>query len=225
MTTIILRTFIIYFAVACGIRMTGKRQIGELRLSELITTLLISELAVMPLSDTDIPILHALVPAALIFSLEITIPWLVAKSALLKRIVDGTPSILIRHGVLDTAELAKMRITIEELIAELRLKDIADIADVDYAILEQNGRISVFPKASERPPTAKDMKIKANNTGIAHILISDGFPSKAGLALTGHDMHWLKSKLPKSRTIEDVFLFTVDDAETINIIYKRKENT
>lgn len=224
MTTILLRTLIIYLLLACGMRLTGKRQIGELRLSELITTLIISELAVMPLSDTDMPLLHALIPAILIFSFEIIIPWLAAKSAVLKRIVDGTPSILIRRGELDTAELARMRITIEELIAELRLKDIADISDVDYAILEQNGRISVFPKPGERPPTAKEMQIKAKNPGIAHVLISDGCPSIAGLKMTGHDLNWLHSKLPESKTVADVFLFTLNDAGKINIIYKRKEN-
>ncbi len=224
MTTILLRTFIIYFTLACGMRLMGKRQIGELRLSELITTLLISELAVMPLSDPDVPLLHAILPAALIFSLEIIIPWLVAKSAILKRIVDGTPSILIRRGKLDTAELARMRITIEELVAELRLKDVADIADVDYAILEQNGRISVFPKATERPPTTKELRVKANNPGIAHILISDGCPSSPGLKMTGHNLEWLRAHIPRNRTIEDVFLFTVDDEEKINIIYKRKED-
>lgn len=217
MITILFRTIIIYIVLIGVMRLMGKRQIGELDLSELITTLLLSELAVTPIADNNIPFAHALVPVIVIISLEIFLSYIITKSNLMKKLFGGRPSYIIRGGQLDQKELAKLRLSIDELLGEARLKDIADISEINYAILECNGRLSVFPKTT-LPPSDPNV-----DRGVAHPLVIDGYVSRENLTRVGHDEAWLMKRLgDRKLRPRDVFLFTIDDSGTENLIYKYK---
>ena len=169
MVMIFTRTIIVYIFLVIAMRLTGKRQIGELQLSELITALLLSELAASPITNNNIPLSYAFVPILTLVCIEIINTFLVTKNVAARRFLDGVPNIIIKKGVLDQKELAKVRMSMEELFAELRLKDIYDISEVEYAILEQNGQLSVTPKTASRPLTVGDMNLIQSDRGIAHL--------------------------------------------------------
>ncbi len=221
MLTILIRTILIYIILTGVMRLMGKRQIGELQLSELIIALLLSEIATSPITDTQIPIANALIPIATLISLEIIITFIATKSAFCKKLFDGTPSLLIRRGELQQKELAKLRMSLEELMGELRQKGIADIADVEYAVIEQNGKLSVFTKAELQPVRAADLKISCTESGISHPLVTDGHISDYNLNLIGHDKEWLLHQLLSHGLKPDrVFLYAIDDAGQETLIEK-----
>ncbi len=163
MASIFFRTLLIYFLITVLLRAMGKRQVGEMELSELITTLFLSEIATMPIDDTDIPLFHAIVPILLIFSAEIIITFLKTKWNPLKKIFESKPVYLIEKGKLNQKELAKNRISINELIGELRMQGISALSDVHYAILEQEGKLSVVKKNCGQ-----------DSSVFYHVLIADG---------------------------------------------------
>ncbi len=212
MLTIFIRIILIYALLVGTMRIMGKRQIGELQLSELVTTILLSELASQPITDSQIPFAFALIPIAVLLSIEVILSFAVTKLPFLKPIFDGKPNILISHGVIDQKEVAKVRISLEELLSSLRIEGIGDISEVDYAILEHNGQLSVIPKRAASPPTAADLKTKISESGIAHAVIVDGVISDFDLELIGKDRDWLSRRLAiKKISLDEVYLFTVND--------------
>ena len=222
MTTVLLRTVIIYILLIIAIRLTGKRQIGELQISELIITFMISELATVPIQDLSIPISYSIIPIVFLLCFEVVVSFLITKSDKLKKLFSGDPTFLIEKGVLNQKELARLRIGINELLGELRLKDVSDISDVEYAILEQNGKLSVFLKGEKQPATLSDLQIKNPETGIGHAVIIDGIINKSNLSFTGYTEKWLKKHLAsKNKAIKDIYLMTIDDKKSINIIDKK----
>lgn len=219
MLAIFVRLLIIYTVLIGTMRFMGKRQIGELQVSELVTTILLSELAAQPVIDAAIPLIYAVISIGTLISIEVIISFAVTKIPFLKPIFDGKPSVLISKGKLDTKECQRVRISLEELLSQLRIAGVADIADVDYAILEQNGQLSVIQKKHCSPPDRDDLKLKPTESGIAHALIIDSKISEYDLKYTGHDLDWLKSRLKHHKTsLSDVVLFTVDDAGKENLV-------
>lgn len=207
------RTVIIYVFLIAVMKIGGKRQIGELQLSELITALLISEIAAYPIITPSATLLHAVIPVLTVIILEITLTFLTTKSRFLKRLLDGAPDVIIAKGVLNIKKLGKLRMTVEELICECRQAGIGDLSEVEYAILEENGKFSFFEKAK------KGEKEK----GIAHTLISDGEVSAHGLTSAGMTETQLFRLLKqKDLTLSDVFLLTVNDAGDTYIVKKNK---
>ncbi len=212
MLTIFIRVILIYILLIGTMRIMGKRQIGELQLSELVTTILLSELASQPITDSQIPFAFALIPICVLLSLEVVISFAVTKIPFLKPIFDGTPSILVSHGVINKSEIEKVRISIEELLSAIRIEGIGDIEDVDYAILEHNGQLSVIPKKQAAPPSASEMNIKVSESGIAHALVVDSHISDFDLNLIGRDREWLNKRLKKHKAeLSEVYLFCVND--------------
>ena len=185
MSAIIVRTAVLYILTTVVFRFMGKRQVGELEMSELITTLLLSEIATLPIDDPNIPLLYAVIPILLLVCFEIVITFAKTRCNLLKRVFESKPIVLIRRGELCETELRRMRITVDELIGECRLQGIGSLADVEYAILEQNGKLSVLPKSTKLPLTPSDMGIKSGDCGILHPLIVDGVFHKEGMRLAG----------------------------------------
>ena len=207
MVTILIRTLVIYLTISVVLRCMGKRQVGELELSDLVATLVLSEAAAMPIADHNMPLLSALIPILVILSLEIILTYLKTKISPLKKALEGRPSILICRGHLDQGELEKMRISIEELISECRLKGFPALSEIEYAILEQDGQLSVFGKEEQN--------------GIAHPVITDGQIHERHLRLVGKDQNWLEKECRKrSCAIKDVFLMTVDDCGKIGFLRK-----
>jgi uncharacterized membrane protein YcaP (DUF421 family) len=186
-------------------RISGKRQIGEIQISELVTTFLLSDIAAYPLTNPGIPILNAVIPIFTLIPLEIIFSFLTTKCAPLKKLLDGHPSIIILHGKIQKKEMEHLRLSMDDLLCELRLKSIASVSDVDYAILEQNGQISIFEK---------------NQAPLSHALIIDGTLNTGLLKQIGKNKHWvleiLKSK--NIRKLRDVFLLSVTDDGNITLI-------
>ena len=225
MSTVVIRTLIVYTVISTVLRLMGKRQVGELELSDLVATLLLSELATLPIADHNVPLLNSLVPVLIILTLEILLTYCKTKFPPLKRLLESRPSVLIRKGVLDQAELGKMRISLEELLSECRLQGYAHLEDVYYAILEQDGKLSVIPRASKSPICADDLQLKSEERGLAYAVVVDGTVNDAHLSSLGLDRNWLVRECKRRGTVpEDVFLMTVNEANGITFIRKDKNS-
>ncbi len=221
MITIFIRTIIIYFILLGTMRILGKRQLGELEVSELITTILLSEIASMPISNQNIPISYAIIPLITIVTFEMSFSLLLSKFSKLKNILSTPPSALIYKGRIQQKELSKNRISPEELISELRLKNISDPSQVEYAILEQNGLLSVFPKIEHQQVTLKHLNIEDSESGILHIIISQGVWNEYNLKMLNKRKEEFEKYLRKKNIEQNkVFLLTIDDNDKINLIIK-----
>lgn len=219
MTVIAIRLIIVYLLLYGIVRFMGKRQIGEMQMSELVTAFMLSELATMPITDSGIPLLYSVVPIVLAASLEILISFAFLKSNRLARLVAGTPLVVIRDGVIDRRALLSARMTLAELMGELRLHGTPDPSEIAYAILEENGKLSVLPKKETQPPDAKTVGKAVRETGICHTVIADGKLSVAGLSLSRHTAEDVRAVMKREgyRRTEDIFFMTVDDAGTWRI--------
>ncbi len=203
MITSFFRIIIIYVFLVLAMKLGGKRQVGELQISELVTALLLSEIASIPIGHDDIPLSFAIIPVLTLICLEVISAFVVTKSQKLKKALGGTPSVIINKGKLDIKALAKLPMGVEEFISEARLKGIADISDLEYAILESNGKLAVFEKA----------KKGEKEIGIAHAVIVDGIVSQNSLRQLDMTEARLYSRLKSKNThLEDVFLYSVNDA-------------
>ena len=219
MTNILLRTIIIYLFLITIMRLMGKRQLGELEVSELVSTLLLSDIAALPITDQNIPLVYAIIPIVLITTFEISLSVLLTKAPNLKNLISTRPSALIKNGKIDAKEMTRNRISIDELFSELRQKDVSDISEVDYAIMEQNGKLTVIKKRAFSPPTLNDMGITPKENGISHIIIADGKIDKHGLKQAKKSREWLIGYLSaKKLSPADVYIMTFDDSEKIKII-------
>ena len=221
MTTIFARTIIIYLILMCAMRLMGKRQIGELELSDLVTTLLISELASLPITDNLIPLSHALIPIVTLVAFEVISSFLVVHFPALKNIVSARPSVLINKGKTDRRAMLTARISVDELISEMRQKGITDISEVEYAILEQNGKLTVIQKAPYKPPTAADLNINPTESGISHIVVCEGRINKNSLKILSLTEKEVKTELERNGvTLKDVYVMLMDDTKKVQIIKK-----
>jgi len=224
MLKIILHTVIIYYAMVLSMRIMGKRQLGELQASDIIITMMLSEIATAPITNPQIPIHHALVPIGILIAIEVAMSFLLLKSHQLKRLFYGSPTIIINRGKLMQKERKKNRLEIDELISELRQKGYSDISDINYAILEENGKLSVFPYADKAPSTPADIGITPLERGVAHVCVIDGKVIVHNLALAGWNDKRLSNELKKRKlSLSDVFLLTVDDKESVTIIKKEEK--
>lgn len=223
MAVILIRTVLIYTVLLCVIRLMGKRQIGELQPSELVTTLILSQIASQPIASQSVPISYGLVPVAAVVCLEVTASYLTARVPFLKRVFIGKPSILIDRGKIDRDELLRQRVTVEELMSELRSRGVGDPGDVYYAVMEENGSISVILRAASSPQTRGDTGADPGEKGMARIVISDGVIDTENLSALGKNAEWLNKKLKENRlTADRVFLMTCDDGDNVRIVKKQK---
>lgn len=221
MTTLLIRTVLIYVILIIAMRLMGKRQIGELEISDLVTTLLISEIASLPITDAAIPVSHAVVPIVTLLTFEVVSSALLARFPRMKNLLSARPATLIRDGTLCEKEMKQARLSADELISELRQQGITDLAEVRYAILEQNGKISVIPKACHRPPTAKEMKLTVKDTGLYHIIIDKGVFNKHNLKDLRLDRgHLERSLAARGITPREVYLMMMNDEGDMEIIRK-----
>ena len=219
MITTLIRTLIIYFILIITIRLMGKRQIGELQLSELIITFLLSEIASVPITDRSASIFDAIIPITYLLLIELAVSYVLMKNNFLRKLFVGTPSVLVLRGKLIQKELKKNRIEIEELLAAMRQNGCVSIDEVRYAILEENGIISIIPNRADSPPSCRDIKLSPKEVGIAHPVILDGVIIHENLAIVGWNERMLEHEIAKKHTQkEQIFLMTVDDCGKITII-------
>lgn len=220
MPAILLRTGILYLLIIIAMKIMGKRQIGQMELSELVTVTMLSEIASYAILDTDIPILYSVVPLFILICLEVTISFLSVKSRFISRLFDGKPSFIINKGKLDKKELASVRISLTEIISELRYSGINSISEIYYLILEPSGKLSVIPKVSRQPLTPEDAKVGVTESGIDHALIIDGKVVPAGFKASGKNRLWLDRKLRSHGifSFSEVFYCAVDDNDKFTLI-------
>ena len=217
-----LRTIILYLFIIIGIRLMGKRQVGELEPSELVLALLIADLAAVPMQDFGIPLLTGLIPILTLLCLTMALSVLTMKSVKFRAVLCGRPSIIVENGKLRQGEMRRNRFTLDELMEELRMKGVTDLSTVKYAILETNGQLSVLPYAAQQPPTARDLGLHLPEPGLPVVLINDGRVMSRALRRRGLDEAWLDRQLHahKVRRTEDVFLLTMDETNQVCLIEK-----
>lgn len=221
MPTVFLRTFIMFGVLFAAIRLMGKRQVGELEISELVITFMLSELAVVPITDSEIPLLYSIVPIGALLSVELIFSLIISKSSFFKKILLGKPSIIIQKGKLNQSELKKLRMSVSELMSELRLKGIASVSDVEYAIIEDNGQLSVFTKECVSNSNFQDISDKKETRGIAHCIIIEGKIYPENLKLAEKNREWVFKMAQKfGKDPKNIFLMTVDDAGNVYIVDK-----
>ena len=210
MITALLRTVILYFLIMTGLRLMGKRQIGELEPSELVLTMMISDLATVPMQDFGIPLL--VIPILTLLSLSMLLSQLSLLSLRFRELMCGTPSILIRNGKLQQDAMRKNRYTLDELLEQLRGQGCLSVEEVQYAVLENSGQLSVLPWAKAKPPTAEDLGLTLEEDTLPTVLINDGRVLRNNLRLCGRDEVWLQKILKQEHcTTKEVFLLTVDE--------------
>lgn len=224
MMTAFARTVILYFLIMIGLRLMGKRQIGELEPGELVLTMMISDLATVPMQDFGIPLLAGVIPILTLLALSMLLSQISLSSLRFRALACGTPSVLIRDGALQQKAMRENRYTLDELLEELRGQGISDIGDVKYAVLENSGHLSVLPWARRQPPTAEQMGLEVEeDVTLPVILINDGRLLRRNLTAQGLDEAWLRSTLREKglASHREVFLLTLD--ETGRTVCVKKE--
>lgn len=214
MVTVFIRTIILYLILIVGLRLTGKRQIGELEPIELVLTLLLSDLASVPMQDFGIPLLNGVVPILTLLSLSTLFSYFSLRSVRFRALVCGEPAIIIRDGKLLQDVMRHNRLTLDELLEELRGQGISDMDDVKYAILETSGQLSVLLRADRQPITASQLRQQVrDDVFLPTVIINDGRLLRDKLKQLGLDEAWLQKQLQKQHLADthDVFLFSVDE--------------
>ena len=208
-----MRTLLVYAALIGGLRFTGKRQLGELSTSEFAVTILVSELASVPLQDPAIPLLGGIVPLVTLLAVEVLLSCLCRRSIRFRRLLCGNPCMVIRDGKFDPDMLRLLRLSPEDVLEGLRMAGVALVSDVRCGIIETNGQLSVLPYADKQPLTPSDLGKHPKDAGMARVLIFEGKIRRGVLRQLGKDEAWLL-RTCRARGIhapEDVFLLTLDD--------------
>lgn len=209
---VMFRTIILYFIVVFTMRIMGKRQIGEMQPFELVIAIMISELASLPMQDTRIPLAHGVIPIITLLLLQAIISVAELKSETARTLFSGKPSIIIKDGKIDIKQLKYDRFNINDLFEELRLQGYYNIEDIEYAILETSGQLSVIPKTELEPATKKDLNIKSSQDKLPVTLILDGKINHHNLKLIEKNNSWLQSQLKKNNipSVDRVFIALLD---------------
>lgn len=224
MISVVIRTFIIYCAVTLFMRLMGKRQLGELQPGELVITLLVSEIAATPIIDSTLPILNSLIPLMLLVGFEILSSVIDMKSLRFRYFTQGKPMTVIRNGRLDQHQLKKLRFTVNDVLAALRQKDVFNIEDVEYAVVETNGTLSVLLKPEKRNSTPKNYDKPEKDSGIACAVVIDGRIVEDNFEDCGATSEEILAKIKRENLRQkDILLMTVDKDKNYCIIKKRCE--
>ena len=208
-----IRTLLLYICVIVALRIMGKRQIGELEPSELVITILVSELAAIPMQDLGVPLLSGVIPIVTLISLEILVSFVSLKSIRLRRLLNGRPAIIIRSGQLDRHKMQQMRITVDEVLEALRENNIGSISEVKYGVIEPSGQLSYVLQTPYRPTTAEMLNLSPQDSGLPYIVISDGHIIHQNLQKLNKTVSDIEKLVHKSKidSVKDVFLMTLDD--------------
>ncbi len=217
-----IRTIFLYLVLIGVVRLMGKRQIGQMEPSEFVVTMLVANLASIPMQDGGIPLFSGVVPIVTVLGSELVLSALAMKNMFLRKMLCGKPVILIENGNILQKNLRKTRVTLDELTGHLREKDVLDLKAVQYAILETNGNLSVFPYPKEKPASAKDAGVEVKKQYLPITLVSDGQLLTKNLSAAGKTPQWVRKVLQERQaTVADTWLLTVDGSDKIT--FYRKE--
>jgi uncharacterized membrane protein YcaP (DUF421 family) len=216
------RTILLYLVLIAVVRLMGKRQIGQMEPSEFVVTMLVANLAAIPMQDGGIPLFSGFVPIVTVLGVELVLSALSMKNMHIRRVLCGKPVILIENGNILQKNLQKTRVTLDELTGHLREKDVLDLQSVQYAILETNGNLSVFPYPKEKPASAKESGVQVKKQYLPITIVSDGDLLEKNLQKANKDKAWLRKVLrEKGATLEQTWLLTVDGSD--KVLFYRKE--
>lgn len=214
------RTILLYFLVLLTLRVLGKRQVGQLQPADLVFTILLSEILVIPMQDKNIPLLNTFIPVLVLIGLEILMSWFSLKNLKVRTMLQGNSLLVIRNGVVDEAQLRALRFTMDDILEELRKKDIFDISTVQYAFVETDGALSVMLKPEFEPATAQDVKA-VKEQALPCVVISDGKIIEKNFKDCGITPKTFESILKKKKiNPEEILLMTLDSLGNENIIRK-----
>jgi uncharacterized membrane protein YcaP (DUF421 family) len=224
MSIIFLRTVIIYILIVFVVRMMGKRQIGELQPSELVITILISNIATMTIEDVSVPLISGVMPILLFMCLEIISSEIALHSKRFRKLMSGSPKIVIRNGIIDQHELSLLRFSVEDLMEELRSNNVFHLEDVLFAIVETNGSLSVYNKASARTPTLSDLSLTAPEKEPPTLIVSGGELLDSNLEVAGISKEAVLKFLNKKKLeLKNIFLMTYSEEEKFSFVKAEKK--
>ncbi|HZJ85397.1 MAG TPA: DUF421 domain-containing protein [Syntrophomonadaceae bacterium] len=224
MLIIITRTAILFAVTVILLRLMGKRQIGQLQPYELVVIIMISELAAIPMQETGIPLVSGLIPIFIIFAFQVVLSYISLKNLRARGVICGKPSILIEKSVIMEEEMRKLRYNLNDLLEQLRAKDVTDIGDVEYAILETSGDLSIILKSHKRPVQPADLNIDTPYEGLATSLVMDGRIIHENLQNLNLTENYLINKLQiqGAENFKDVFYASLDGRGDIFFQMKSK---
>lgn len=220
----IIRTILLYALIIFAVRIMGKRQLSDLQPSELVITLIIADIASIPMEDNTRPLLSGIIPMLILVALEITVSVLMMKNSRFRKVICGSPVMIIENGKLLQNEMRRLRITTEDLCVQLRQLGVFSLDDVQYCIAETNGKLSVLQKPSKRNPSAEDMNIDIEDTGIEAVIINDGEFLNNSIKLVNTNTKHINKILNREKTtLSDVFIMTYNLSGDYRIIKKDKK--
>lgn len=219
MLILLIRSLIVYIVVIFSVRLMGKRQLGELQPSELVITILVSNIATLSLENTEIPLLRGILPILALVCFEVIVSWGSLRSVKLRRLISGSPKIIIRDGEIDQQMLHALRFSVDDLMSTLRTNNVFSVEDVQFAIVETNGKVSVYEKSQAQTATKQDVHCVQRDIDPPQIIVADGELRETALAAIGLDETWLHAVLRgKDLTIPEIFLMTADTACRFHIV-------
>ncbi|MBR4700640.1 MAG: DUF421 domain-containing protein [Oscillospiraceae bacterium] len=223
MNITLIRTVLLYSLLIFTVRMMGKRQVAEMEPAEFVVTMLLANLASVPMQDNGLPLISGLVPIFTVLSLELILAVLSMRFLPVRRLLCGLPAVLIRDGEIDQRALGQSRVSLDELTQKLREKDVFDLRAVKYAILETDGELSVMLCGAHKPVTVQDCGFEAKDAKLPYTLISDGVILRQNLKEAGYSLEQLKKELQsRGCRVRDVFLMTTDQVKTQAFVRKEK---
>lgn len=222
MSVVILRSLILYILVIFAVRLMGKRQLGELQPSELVITILVSNIATLPLEDINIPLMVGITPILSLVCFEVIVSWLTLKLPGLRKVISGRPKIIISDGKIDRKVMRDLRFSVDDLMTALRGDGVFKLEEVQYAIVETTGSISIMKKSDYESPTRNDMKIKSENADPPQVVVSDGnllYKAADSLGITPHRINTILNK--EKLEVTNVFIMTIDKCGNYYIAEKK----
>ncbi|MDE6593714.1 MAG: DUF421 domain-containing protein [Oscillospiraceae bacterium] len=221
MTVVFIRAVILYCVLIFSVRLMGKKQIGELQPSELAITILISNIATLPVEDISIPLITGLLPVLTLVCLDVLMSWVSMKSRKMRGVMSGEPVVIVSNGQIDQQKLYNLRFTTDDLMEAIRSEGIFDLDEVQFAIVETTGKVSVYPKFYARPVTNNDMDIKNQSTDPPAVVVQDGCIMESSLKRLGLGTGWLETILKENNTeTKEIFIMTAESAGKYKIIKK-----
>ncbi len=221
MSVALIRTIILYVIIIFSMKMMGKRQISDLQTSELVITIMISNIAAIPMEDSAQPLLGSLIPIAVLICCEIFVSYMMMKNSKIRQLICGKPIIVISEGKIQQDALKYLRISTEDLFEQLRQSDVFTLEDAWFAIMETNGNLSVLKKSNKQPPDADALGISPPQEKFDAVVVNDGIVSDCSLSVCGLDKHWLEKTLKSEKVkVKDIFIMTANTSKEFNIIKK-----
>ena len=223
MLVTLVRGLILYIFIIICMRFMGKRQLGELQPTELVITILLSEIASIPMENNDVPMIYSIFAALLLVCLEIINSVIIMKSTKIRYLLQGKPAIVINDGVLDQKKLKALRFTADDILDQLRQKDIFEISQVQYAVVETNGSLSVMKKQQYDTPVNEDLGIKGNKQGIPVLVINDGKYIESAIKDSDFETKTIEKILKKERAeVKDIIILLLDKYNNYTLIKKER---